>query len=113
MSKFTELTLKYLRDLGYEAQVVEKYNSLTRQRKDLFGVIDIIAIKRGEPLLGVQSTSYQQRAKHLALIERLKATVELWCSTRSEFWMITWRKQKLVRGGKAFKYVPVVDYWRV
>lgn len=113
MSKYTELTLKYLREQGYEAQVVEKYNSFTKQRKDLFGLIDIVAMKAGEPLLGIQSTGYQQRAKHLALIHELKAKVELWCSTRSEFWMISWKKQKLIRGGKAFKYMPVVDYWRV
>lgn len=49
-------TLKYFRDLGYSAQVVERWNPYARVRVDLFGFIDVVAIKDGE-IIGVQTTS--------------------------------------------------------
>lgn len=52
----TERSLEKLRADGYTCEVVEKWNSHTRQRKDLFNVIDILAIREGE-ILGVQTTS--------------------------------------------------------
>ena len=35
----TQRTLKYLRDKGYTAQVVEHWNAFAKRRIDLFGVI--------------------------------------------------------------------------
>ena len=48
--------LKSLRDLGYHAQVVERWDAYTRRRYDLFGIIDILAVGNGETL-AVQVTS--------------------------------------------------------
>ena len=44
MTTNTARTLKYLRDHGYQAEVVERYLSFAKRRKDLFDIIDIIAI---------------------------------------------------------------------
>lgn len=52
----TARSLKYLREAGYTAEVVEKFNSFTKHRNDLFGFIDILAIRENE-VLGVQTTS--------------------------------------------------------
>jgi hypothetical protein len=52
----TELSLRHLRADGWTAQVVETWNPHSRTRKDLFDVIDIIAV-RGDVTLGVQATS--------------------------------------------------------
>jgi len=52
----TQRSLAALRDLGYLVEVVEKWNSFTRTRKDLWGWADLLAIKRGE-VLAVQVTS--------------------------------------------------------
>ena len=52
----TQRSLAALRDLGYLVEVVEKWNSFTRTRKDLWGRADLLAIKRGE-VLAVQVTS--------------------------------------------------------
>lgn len=52
----TARTLKVLRADGWQAQVVEQWISYTKQRRDLFGVIDILAV-RGSETLGVQCTS--------------------------------------------------------
>lgn len=53
----TALSLKYLRDLGYEAAVVEKWNPHAKIRQDLFGVIDIVAVSEWGRVLWVQSTT--------------------------------------------------------
>jgi hypothetical protein len=52
----TARTLAKLRKEGWLAWVVEKYIPQVRQRSDLFGFIDVLAI-RGDETLGVQSTS--------------------------------------------------------
>ena len=53
----TQRSLKHMRDQGYYAEVVERYNFFTKRKNDLFGFIDILCIKEGE-VVGVQTTSY-------------------------------------------------------
>lgn len=52
----TQRSLKLMRERGYYAEVVERFNSFTKRRNDLFGFIDILCIKEGE-VVGVQTTS--------------------------------------------------------
>lgn len=52
----TARTLAKLRKEGWLAWVVEKWIPQTQQRSDLFGFIDVLAI-RGDETLAVQSTS--------------------------------------------------------
>jgi hypothetical protein len=52
----TQRSLAALRELGYLVEVVEKWNSFTRTRKDLWGWADLLAIRRGE-VLAVQVTA--------------------------------------------------------
>ena len=52
----TARSLKYLREMGYLADVVERWIPMARIRKDLFGIGDIFAIKDNERLI-VQTTS--------------------------------------------------------
>ena len=52
----TQRSLAYLREQGYHCEVVEKWNHFTKQRKDLWGWCDILAIRRGE-VLAVQVTA--------------------------------------------------------
>jgi hypothetical protein len=52
----TQRSLEYLREQGYHCEVVEKWNSFTKQRKDLWGWADILAIRKGE-VLAVQVTA--------------------------------------------------------
>lgn len=52
----TALTLRKLRTDGYAAEVVEHWNPHARVRNDLFGIIDVLAL-RGTETLGVQATS--------------------------------------------------------
>jgi carbonic anhydrase len=53
----TTLSLRHLRDDGWLAEKVERpYNQFTKRTNDLFGFIDILAV-RGDETLAVQTTS--------------------------------------------------------
>jgi len=52
----TQRSLEYLREQGYHCEIVEKWNSFTKQRKDLWGWCDILAIRKDE-VLAVQVTA--------------------------------------------------------
>ena len=52
----TQRSLEYLREQGYHPEIVERFNSFTKQRKDLWTWCDILAIRKNE-VLAVQVTS--------------------------------------------------------
>lgn len=52
----TSKSIEHLKNEGYLVSVVEKWNPHAKVRQDLFGFIDLIAIKNGETL-AVQTTS--------------------------------------------------------
>jgi hypothetical protein len=52
----TQLSLAKLREEGYTVAVVEHWNSFARIRQDLFGFIDLLALK-GKEVLAVQTTT--------------------------------------------------------
>jgi hypothetical protein len=52
----TQLSLRHLRDDGWTAEVVEHWNPHARIRQDLFGFVDILAL-RGPDTLAVQTTT--------------------------------------------------------
>ncbi len=52
----TQRSLKYLRDEGYFVTITEYWNHFARQRRDLYGCFDLLAVKPGETL-AVQTTS--------------------------------------------------------
>ena len=52
----TQRSLEYLREQGYHAEVVERFNSFTKRRHDLWTWCDILAIKKDE-VLAVQVTA--------------------------------------------------------
>lgn len=56
MTSPTQRTMDKLRADGWECQNVEKFNHHTKRRQDLFGCIDIVAIREGATL-GIQCTS--------------------------------------------------------
>lgn len=88
----TSRTLKYLRDNGYVCQVVEKWNPYVNHRIDLFGAIDIVAIKSGDDgVLGVQCTSSGHTSDHykkMIAIPELK----LWLECGNKLLLQGWAK---------------------
>lgn len=74
----TARTMAHLRGLGYEVAVVERWNSYTRTRHDLYGFADLLAM-RGRELLAVQATStgnVSARVKKILAEPRAKLWVE-------------------------------------
>jgi hypothetical protein len=53
----TQLSLKYMRENGFYAEVVERYNSFTKRKNDFAGFIDILCLGQGA-VIGVQTTSW-------------------------------------------------------
>jgi len=99
----TERTLKKLRADGYLAVVVEHWNHFASVRQDLFGFIDVLAI-RGKRTLGVQATTAPNVA---ARLNKAMALPELrtWLEAGNAFEVWGWRKG--VRGAKALRRVGV------
>jgi hypothetical protein len=74
----TKLTLRHLREQGYTAEIVERWNSHAGVRQDLLGFIDVLAL-RGAETLAVQTTSASNvasRVKKIALCQHIGAVRE-------------------------------------
>jgi hypothetical protein len=67
----TQRTLAHLREAGYLAEVVERWNPHARVRHDLFGCLDILAI--GPDIVGVQATSGSNTASRVKKLEQSSA----------------------------------------
>lgn len=79
-----------LRKDGWLAAVVEKWNPHARVRQDLFGIIDVVAVK-DSLTLGVQCTSYGNVSSRVRKIEESDALPAL----RDAGWSLVvhgWRK---------------------
>jgi hypothetical protein len=88
----TVRSLAHLRKTCQLVQVVEKYNSFTQTRHDLFGIIDILAIQDGETI-AVQSTSWSNVASRIKKMAESDAIEHL----RKAGWKILvhgWKKNK-------------------
>lgn len=57
MTSPLQRTMKMMREQGYMAEKVEFWNCFSKTRHDLFGIIDVLAVK-DETTLGIQVTSY-------------------------------------------------------
>ena len=88
----TERTLQRLRRDGWRAAVVERWNPHAMKRHDLFGVVDVLAIRGGQTL-AVQATSDSNVASRVTKIEDSEAIAEI----REAGWSLQvwgWRKRK-------------------
>ena len=64
--------LRELRAAGYTAEVVERWDSFGHVRKDLFGVIDVLAVGNGHTL-AVQVTSRGNMASRRRKVRECEA----------------------------------------
>jgi hypothetical protein len=86
----TELSLRYLREEGFQAAVVEKWNPHARIRQDLFGFIDILGV-RAEETIAVQATSYTNMRARVNKIAEAD-TVAAVRAAGWTIWVMGWRK---------------------
>jgi len=102
----TSRTLNYIRQHGWEADIVERWNPYAGRfgrRIDLFGLIDIIAIGEGK-IIGIQSCG-SDFAKHKKRILQNPLAFQ-WLQAGGRLLLIGWRKIKLKRGGKVLRWAP-------
>jgi aspartate/glutamate racemase len=84
----THLTLRHLRNNGWTAQVVEHWVPGADVRRDLFGFIDVLAL-RGAETLAVQTTTASNvasRVKKIALCQHIGAVREAGWAIRVHGW---------------------------
>lgn len=106
----TQRTLRELRQQGRVAAVVERFDAFAGPhglRRDLFGVIDLIALDPQRGVVGVQSCGSDFAAHFRKLTEERAQETYEWLRTPGaslEIW--SWRKVKLHRGGVAMRWSP-------
>ena len=92
-------TLKLLRDRGWMAAMVERWNPYVKIRQDLFGLFDIIALGPrdvvpgfGRNIWGVQCTSNDSVAKHIEKMRRSPNYSE-WLNRGGRILVVGWAKK--------------------
>ncbi len=108
MASPTSRSTKYLKDDGWHPATVEHWNSFTNRRHDLFGFVDILAMKVGERHLLVQTTTGTNMA---ARRKKIYASDLAALALQSGFRIILhgWRQILVKRGGKARRWEPIVE----
>lgn len=111
MTSPTTLALKLLKEEGYTAQVVEHWVPVAHVRRDLFGIIDIVAVKAGVfGVFGIQVTSKANISarlhkaslnKHLLVWYKAGNRFEVWGSYKKDNQLMMERRE-LVKE----KYLP-------
>jgi len=91
VSSPTQRSLKMLRDAGWFCAITEHWNQYSRRRNDLFGFIDVLAI-RGDEILAVQTTSGDNVSARIQKIRGIQAA-KLWLESPSrKIHVHGWRK---------------------
>lgn len=73
-------SLAYLREQGYVCDIVEHRVPKTVVTRDLFNMFDILAMKLGHPLLGVQTTVRGEQARRRRKLQE-SGHLSTWLST--------------------------------
>ena len=106
----TQRTLALCKKQGRTSGIVEKFNSFIKIRQDLFGFIDIICIDPKQGIVAVQSCGQSHSDHIIKLTVEREEIVKEWLK-HAPLELISWRKLKVKRGGKAMKWVPrIVDF---
>ena len=84
----TQLTLRHLRDQGYQCWVVEYWNGFTHRRVDMFGCIDVVGVS-SLGTIAVQTTAYSgvsERVKKVQGSEFLQGMVNAGWQVKVHGW---------------------------
>lgn len=111
MASPTQRTLGWLREQGYLAEVVERHNHFSGKKHDLYGCIDILAI-RGAETLGVQATSASNVGARVAKINALEVA-QAWVAGGRKLQVVGWRRYKKAENGRWWRpYVVEIEIER-
>lgn len=86
----TQRSLRYMRDQGYVAEVVEHWVPFAKVRRDLFGILDIVCLGANETV-GVQTTSASNVS---ARVKKITESAHLGALRRAGWKLVIhgWRK---------------------
>jgi hypothetical protein len=88
----TKRTLDAAREMGMTVQVVERFCHFSKRRIDLLGCIDLVAVKPGIGIIGIQACAGSSHAAR-----RTKALAEPrlreWLESGGRFEVWSWAKQ--------------------
>lgn len=96
-------TLQELRKQQVPCGVVERYIPQAKIRQDLFGFIDIIAIRENK-IVGIQATTSSNVSSRIAKILESPEIPIQWFRAGGEIEVWGWGKYKVKRGGKAIRW---------
>lgn len=90
----TARSLKWLRENGWTPAVVERFNTFSKKRIDLFGAFDILAIHPHQHgALGIQVTSKSNASSRRNKLLQ-NPLVALWLSSSNPAHLHYWGKRK-------------------
>jgi hypothetical protein len=99
----TQLSLRHLRKRGYVGGIVERFNSFVNKRFDLFGFIDIVAMKKDEVgVTGIQTTTLPNLSSHLKKAKPLEE-LRMWLEVGNRVEFHGWRKSGQANKRKLWK----------
>ena len=97
---WTVRTTKVLTDEGWMAVRVEHWDHFSRRRHDLFGFLDVLAVKPGEPPFGIQVCAHSAGSTRMnKILNAPAAGILLASGWKLEVW--GWKKD-----GRLWTYVP-------
>lgn len=97
----TQRTLEHLRKEGCLVDVVERFIKVPKHpgggiRRDLFGIIDILAIRDGK-MVGIQTTSGSNHSAHIKKVlddPELQGNVAQWLGIGAIYEIWSWTSKK-------------------
>lgn len=103
--------------MGWLADRVEQFNPYAGkfgQRKDMFGFADIVALGENS-IIAIQSCgqSFSEHNKKLTEDEIVAPNVLKWLSCNGRLILVSWRKVKMKRGGKAMRWEPRIKEYKI
>jgi len=87
----TQRSLKHFRDMGFACGITEKWNQFAGIRQDLYGFIDLVAMREGEGIIGVQTTSYPNVPARMTKIHGTPAAA-VWLASGGRIIVHGWHK---------------------
>lgn len=82
--------MAWLRSQGYAVEKVEQRVNFGRTTRDLFGFIDVVAIKEGlAGVLGVQATSDSHVTARVAKVQA-EPRHAIWLAAGNRIWVVGW-----------------------
>jgi hypothetical protein len=104
MTSPTQRSLANLRGRGYLPTVTEHWNQHARIRQDLYGFIDIVALRADiNGVLGVQTTTASNLGARIKKAEKIKA-FGLWIAAGNTVEFHGWQKKEKSWEVKIVKY---------